>query len=378
MKEKEKTIAVLEIASASIGGLLFQQNKSGKLKIISLTRVPLNFLFDINFDVFWRCAQASFKKVLEILLKDYPCGPDACFCVFLSPWFLSQTKVVNIKKEKAFEITNDFFNTLMKCEKEDFKNKDKIEHEIVRTELNGYCTKLPIGKIAKTVKLYIYMSWGIGNVKEKIEERVLKNFGDIPLSFGTFPLVAFHVLSSIVNVQEGLILVDIGGETTDISLIRRGCLEETISFPRGKNFLLRKIASGFKTFPEEANSILQTYLRGHSFKNNTEKISQIIERVRNDWSNFFELAIKNISEKSPLPQKLFLISDEIIGKWFIKCVEEERFSRFTFLGKPFSPKIISSDEFLSFFEFNSIRRSANQSDIFLILETIFVNKFLKF
>ncbi|MCX6731785.1 MAG: hypothetical protein NTX55_02230 [Candidatus Parcubacteria bacterium] len=373
MKNKGKVIAVLEISSASVGGALIRQNKNNKPEIISLTRVPVNFLFDVNFDAFWRCTLASLKKVIKILLKNYPSGPDVCLCVFLSPWFLSQTKIINIRREKNFKVTRDFFENLMKSEEESFKNQRTtqlkgepgfIEHEIIKTELNGYYTKSPIGKFTKTIRLHIYMSLGMGNIKTKIEEEILENFGDIPLSFGTFPFIAFQVLSSNINSQEGLILVDIGGEITDISLIRKNCLEETISFPRGKNFLLRKIASEFKTFSQEADSILQTYLKGHSLKGDSEKISKIIEEVKKDWGNFFETAIKSIAENpptgGPLPQNLFLMGDEAIGGQFIKCAEEERFSQYTLLGKPFITKRFMDE---------------NQLDVFLMLEALFANKF---
>jgi len=385
MKENGKIIAILEIASASVGGMLIRQNKNDKPQIISLVRVPVNFLFDINFDAFWRCTRASLKKVMKTLLENYPSGPDACLCVFLSPWFLSQTKIINIRREKDFKVTPEFFENLMKTEEESFKGREVtqlregasfVEHEIIKTELNGYYTKSPMGKTVKTIRLHIYMSLATGSVKKKIEEEVLENFGDISLSFRTFPFVALQVLNSTIDNQEGLLLIDIGGEITDISLIRKNCLEEMISFPRGKNFLLRRIASEFKTFPQEASSILQTYLKKHSIKDDAEKISQIIEEVKRDWGNFFEKAIKNISEKGPLPQSLFLMGDEIIGGQFIKCAEEERFSQYTFLGKPFNIKRILDEEFMRYFNFKLTRQSADQLDAFLMLEALFANKFL--
>lgn len=390
MKKKEKVIAILEIASASVGGIFIQQNKKGgRPQIISTERVPVNFLFDVNFDAFWRCTQMSLRKVIKTLLKDYPSGPDVCLCVFLSPWFLSQTKIIDIRRETLFKITKVFFENLMKNEEESFRNKAEtqreaklefIEHEIIKTELNGYYTKSPIGKLAKTARLHIYMSLGMEKVKTKIGEEVLESFGDISLSYKTFPFVAFQVLNNIINNEEELILIDIGGEITDISLIRKNSLEETVSFPRGKNFLLRKISSEFKTFPKEAASILQTYLRGHSLKSDSEKISRIIEETKRDWSNFFEMAIKNISENGPLPQNLFLLGDEIIGGQFAKCAQEEKFSQFTALGKPFNIKRILPEGLEHYFEFKPVHQPAptipSGIDIFLILETIFANKFL--
>lgn len=383
MKEKGKIIVILEIASASVGGLLVRQNEEhDKLQIIFHNRMPVNFLFDINFEASWRCTRDSLKKVIKNLLKNYPAGPaepDCCLCVFLSPWFLSQVKRVEVRREKAFKVTEDFFQILMQNEEKNFRlrtdNKLKspagkmefIEHEIIKTELNGYYTKSPIGKMAKTVKSYIYMSLGIKQVKEEIRKEILENFGNIPLAFKTFPLLSFLVLDNLLNNPEGLILVDIGGEITDISSIRKDCLEETISFPRGRNFLLRRISSKFKTFPQEASSLLGAYLKGHISEKNSEMISKIIEEVREEWGNFFEIAIKNISENNPLPQNIFLIGDDIISNQFIKFIEDKRLSQFTVLGKPFNVKKITAGGLNHYLDFEKER----PPDIFMVIEALF-------
>jgi len=281
MKEKRKIIAVLEIAGASVGGLLLKQNKNDRPQIISSQRAPVNFLFDVNFDAFWRCTRASLKKVMETLLKDCPRGPGACLCVLSSPWFLSQIKIINARREKSFKITKEFFENLIKLEEENFRVKAEalwksdpefIEREIVKTELNGYETKSAIGKIAKTVKMHIYLSAAMKKNKIKIEEQILENFGDIKLSFKTFPSVVSRILNGVVENQKELILLDIGGEITDIFFIKGNSLEETASFSCGENSLLRKISSEFNTFPQETSSILKTYLRGHSLKKDAERI----------------------------------------------------------------------------------------------------------
>jgi hypothetical protein len=375
-RKKQKVIAVLEVASDSVGGMLIQQNKESNPKIISRARIPVNFLLDINFDAFWRCTRASLQQVLQKLLKDYPQGPDVCLCVFLSPWFISQTKIVNVQRKESFKTTRSFFEKLLKAEEENFmrdKSKFFIEHEIVKVELNGYYTKSPLEKFAKTVRAYIYLSLGIKEVKTEIEKEVLKNFGDIPLSFKTFPLLAFKILSNIINTQEGLILVDIGGEITDISLLRKDSLEETVSFPLGRNFLLRKIASEFKTFPKEAPSLLQTCLKGHAAKCNAEKISQILQGAGRKWCDSFTKALESISENTPLPQNLFLMGEESISSQFIefiKCTEDKKFSKFTLLGKPFHIQKILSEGLAHYFT------SGEKKDVFLMLESLFANKVL--
>lgn len=375
-KKKQKVIAVLEVASCSVAGMLIQQNKEGNPKIISSARIPVNFLLDINFDAFWRCTRASLQQVLQKLLKDYPQGPDVCLCVFLSPWFISQTKIINVQRKESFKTTRSFFEKLLKAEEENFmrdKSKFFIEHEIVKVELNGYYTKFPLEKFAKTVRAYIYLSLGIKEIKTEIEKEVLKNFGDIPLSFKTFPLLAFKILSKIINTQEGLILVDIGGEITDISLIRKDSLEETVSFPLGRNFLLRKIASEFKTFPKEAPSLLRTCLKGHAAECNAEKISKMLREAGRKWCDFLTKALESISDNGPLPQNLFLVGEESISSQFIefiKCTEDEKFSKFTLLGKPFNIQKILSEGLTHYFA------SGEKKDVFLMMESLFANKVL--
>lgn len=365
-------IAVLELASDSVAGMLMRQNKENNPEIISDFRMPVNFLLDVNFDVFWRCTRASLQRVLQKLLKDYPSGPDACLCVFLSPWFISQTKIINFQKKESFKITRSFFEKLLEAEEENFKRKGMsyLEQEFIKVELNGYHTKSPLGKFAKSARMHIYISLGIREVQAEIEREVLKNFGDIPLSFKTFPLLAFKILSKIINTQEGLILVDIGGEITDISLIRKDSLEETASFPLGRNFLLRKIASEFKTFPQEASSILRTCLRGHAAECHSEKISKIFQETEKKWCDFLTKALEGIAERGLLPQNIFLIRDEMIDSQFVKCLEGESFSGFTLFAKPFNVKKILAEGLAPYFT------AGKTKDVFLMLEALYANKVL--
>ena len=83
------------------------------------------------------------------------------------------------------------------------KNGLFIEHEVVKTELNGYFTKSPIGKVAKSVKSYIYLSAGVERAMEMAEKEIEKVFVHTPLRFATSSLVAFKVLNDIINNKEG-------------------------------------------------------------------------------------------------------------------------------------------------------------------------------
>lgn len=380
-KKIGKVIAVLELASDSVGGMLIRQNKEDRPEIIASARTPVNFLLDVNFEAFWRCAKEGLKKTLKKLLDNYPSGPDAAVCVFLSPWFIPYSKIIHIQKDKPFKITRNFLEDLLKNEEENFKKEwslkqgslrgkpEIIEHEIIKMEINGYHVFSLFNKIAKEIKAHIYVSLGIKEVKQEIEKEILKNFGAVDLSFKTFPLVSFKVLKNIMNAGEGFVMVDIGGEITEVFSIRKNCIEEIVSFPRGKNFMLRKIASNFNALPQEVVSLLNTYFQGHLSDKDKIKIDDIMKKSEEEWCNFFRKALESINENSPLSQDLFLIGDKEISDKFIKCAENSNFSNFTTLGKPFNAQKIAAGGVEHYFKGKS-------NDVFLMIESLFVNKTL--
>src|SRR5205823_599360 len=44
------------------------------------------------------------------------------FCVFSSPWYISQTKVVRISEEKSFQVTQAYVDQIVRSEEKDFND----------------------------------------------------------------------------------------------------------------------------------------------------------------------------------------------------------------------------------------------------------------
>ncbi|HDO23682.1 MAG TPA: hypothetical protein ENG99_00500, partial [bacterium] len=122
-KKKEEVIAVFDVGSASVGGMIIKTCPESKPEVITNARIPIDFLLDVNFEAFWRCARNSLKKVIAELLKDSPRGVDKIFCTFSSPWFISQTRIIKVKREKSFEITDDFLKKLIDNEIKIFESQ---------------------------------------------------------------------------------------------------------------------------------------------------------------------------------------------------------------------------------------------------------------
>ncbi len=386
--KKEKIFAIFDIGSGSVGGLLIRSNSENGLEILAEARFDIKFKEDINPHLFHRAMEEAFRKTVQSLRGKTHKAPDFVFCVLGSLLYVSQTRIIKVNREKPFEINDELLDDLIKDEAIVFKNTyekeskgttpskeiELFEHNVMRAVLNGYNTVKPLGKRARKLELYVYMSMGKAKVKEKIEDIINESFAGSPVIFRTFPFVVFNILKDMDDNKEGFIFVDIAGEVTDISLVRKGVLEETISFSLGRNFVLRKIGKALNTLIKEASSVLSRLEKGHSEESATKKISKAMSEAKDEWSDFFKKAIGEIAEISPLPQNLFLMGDDKIIEEFSSSVNDDFFAQFTILGKPFDRKEISVESLNKSFKLSSSFKE--KKDIFLSLEAIFAEKFL--
>lgn len=385
-KKKSDVIAVIDIGSASVGGMLINTSQDCP-EIITSKRVPINFLFDVDFQAYLRSTLTSLEKVLISLLKDYPSGPDKVFCVFSLLWGVSQTRIVKLKKEAPVKINKNFLEKLIQDEINIFKsewqykapyfkdNADLIEHEIMKVALNGYYIEHPFNKTAKTIDVYTYLSLIVESIKKRAENSFLKNFGDVKVVFHTLPFVVYVFLRDILHTEEGFVFAEIGGETSDLSLVRDNILEETVSFPKGKNLFIRQIATEFKTFIGEAESMLRSYRDKHLDSSVSEKISSLVGKVSKEWSDSLYEVLTEIAENAPLPKRFFLVGDRNITPEIIDYLQNEPFSRFTVLGKPFEVEEISPEALKHYFKFK--RNFEREKDNFLMIESLFANSFFR-
>ena len=376
---RKKVVAVIDITGSSVGGALAESNEGCPIAILGAPKSPVNFLFDVSLEASLRCTAESLRLTAKKLKNLYSGKIDEVLCVFSSPWFSSKTKIITVTKEKPFEASNNFFNKLIEEEEKNFNDKKNkrdrfIEREVIKTELNGYRVKNPAGKTARSVKSHIYLSAGVEKMMKLAEEEIGKIFIHTPLKFATSPLVAFKVLNDIISNREGFLIIDIGGETTEINLIRDNVLEMSASFPKGTNLLFRKAAASLNTFLKEASSIVKAYSRGHRTLESSDKIAVAIKDSVGEWRDYLKNSLAALAKESLLPQNIFVIGDDPVCKFFSSCLESGDFSEFTVLRKPFVAQKINPEWLTRYFKTGDYQHK----DIMLMMEAVYTDKFLDF
>ncbi len=378
-------IIVFDIGSASIGGAFASIDPSRPPEIIFTTRRDIPFQEKLNFERFL----SSMIKTLEemfVLMQKAGGGVtvDHAFCVLASPWYASQTRLVHYSQPAPFLVTEHGLEKLIQKEIALFRDSklfahskvgntppDIMESKNIQIKLNGYEVKNPFGKKASVLDVALYISMIPTNIHQSINESITKFWNLKNVHFSSFSYTAFDTIRDMFVDEPSFLFVDISGEVTDISLVKDGVLLESISYPAGKNMLIRSIAKEMQTTIALASSAMSLYLDGKSTHEHGKQIEQIIRDETKEWRIFFEDALSQLAVEFPIPRAIFYTADDGVSQWFEAAIREANPARF---GEEDGQFLIRSlgNQFLDRFV------EAIEPDIrdpFLAIETIFANKF---
>lgn len=381
---------IFDVGSASVGGALVAASDEGKkARIVYDTRIPITFQEDIKYDrllaemlstlksVATNIEQDGIKKISnEIDAKDI----KNVFCVFASPWYVSDINVIKFQKDKPFRISLEFISEIIKNADKEFKKQfdnkkvspKLIEKNILQILLNGYNTSNPHGKKASRIDMTLFRSMISGEVEKETRGLLEKTFSASDISFHTFSLASFSAVRDIFSTEKNFLLMDIGGEVTDIAIIRDDTLVKTTSFGIGRNALIRESAKLLKTIPEESHSLLRLLFEGKSIGKESVKMEKALLATKEQWLSSFRKVLADFSDGLSLPKTIFLTVDTDVSKWFIDIIKNDEFSAHTLVAKPFtvvelSPRILGK-------HCEAPQKRNSGCDPFLALEALFFHK----
>jgi cell division ATPase FtsA len=382
-KKKDELVLVFDIGSASVGGAVFYAQKNGMPKIIYSTREIIPFEKEIDFDKFLSFTMKSLGIVAGRICLAGLGAPNKIFCVLLSPWSAFQTRTINFEKNTPFIFTAKLSDGLIKKEVKlfeeeytiDVQNKNGIrliELKNMKITLNGYATSKPLGQKAKELEMTLFISMSSKQFLEKIEETVGRHFHCQNLKYTSFGLASFSVARDMFAHQDNFLLVDIGGEVTDMAMVKKDILCSSISFPIGQNYLTRKVASALNCTLDEAKSYISLYKDKHMLESIGRKFEPMIDELKADWLKKFQESLADLANNLSVPSTIFLTVDKNLEDFFSEIIKDEEFSQYNLAETKFKIVFFGTQTLhgLAVFGENTIR------DPFLTLESIYINRFL--
>jgi len=379
-----RTVAIFDIGSGSIGGAFVNLNPGKLPEIIFTTRRDIPFQEKLNFQ---RFLDSMIKTLGEMFVLMQKVGGgvrvDQAYCVLASPWYASQTRLIRYNQGTPFTVTEKALEKLIQEEVTLFRNSklfarskvgdtspEIMESKNVQIKLNGYEVREPYGKKATELEVSVYISMIPASIRASITDVITKFWRVSNVHFSSFSLMAFDAIRGIFPDERSFLFMDISGEVTDISLTKDNVLLESISFPAGKNLLIRALVKEMKNTPALAVSELELYSEHRSTPEHALQVEKVLGETTKEWQVFFDDALSRFAREFPIPRTIFYTADDNITQWFERAIAETNFVRFSQEGGTFVVRSLGNT-FLN--KFVHILEPDFQ-DPFLAIEAIFVNK----
>lgn len=378
---KEKLVAIFDIGSGSVGGALVKipSDKKSLPTIILSTRVDIVNRKEMDFNLFLKDMILALGFASRNLYQSKLGAPDQIVCVLASPWYISETRLIKMSKEHSFTFTTKVIDDLLEKEISAldliYKSKygeiesapEVIEHPIVGVSLNGYHVDDPLGKKTRSVEMNMVISLSPKMCLEKIKETISKSFHHIPVSFSSFMVSSYLSVRDKYMNQDSYLLLDIGGEVTDVGIISKGVLKDSLSFPYGRKNLLRDICKKLDIELRDAYEIFNLFNSGTLSEKQSKKLAPVLSSIEDAWSKSFRECINTLPRTLTLPSVMFVTVDRDVKDWFVKVINNEEYIQSMVPNRKFTLVTIDGPEFLSMCNIEK-----GNCDPFLMVEAISV------
>ncbi len=396
-KPEEEIVAVFDIGNGSVGGALVKFSKRDHPVILYSHREPITFTAHASPKHLLGSMLKLLKSVSTHLAKDglihlktSPFGGHRlrdAHCVFAAPWYISQTKIIKTENEKNQSVTKEMINELVRKEQEDFNKSLSegkyiqifgpdarlLEKKVINVKLNGYNVDDPIGKEARELELTVFSSFMSQEIMAGVEQALHSSFAVRAIHHYSYALASWSGSRTLFQDIHDYFFFDISGETTDISLIIKDVLVETISFPMGRSTILRKIVRDMKITPEVALSYLTMRYNGTLDKAFAEKVEAVLKPLEEDWRDLCIAGFSSLQKKFTLPRATLVTADIDTSGFFLGALAQNLPPELILPHNSLSAIFIGSDKIQPYvYQLPEV-----PADSFIGIESVFLNELFK-
>lgn len=393
-KKEEILAAVFDIGSGSVGGALvridkekakrkfnpfslaFEPASEKKPEILYAARTPIRVRGEFNSASFLLGAEKALAETAGKLQNARLGAPKKVFAFLAAPFYAGQTRIVKYKKSSPFSVTEKLYSDLIQKEIKNFKSLEALsaqgsrllEESVTLIKLNGYQVKDPFGKRAKELEIALFISVAPEEALSRIEYRIRKIF-NLDIIFHSFLFSSFVAARDIYG-EKNFLFLDIAGEITDLALVKDDRLEESISFPWGRNHLIRAISRKFTSDIYESEALLSLYVKGCLDKDICGRLEEAMGEESREYLRHLRDSLEEIAPRGGIPSKIYFTSDDDIAGWLKGVMARDEFVNYRASKNKINVIMIGSAELSSLV----LCKDEAERDPFLMLEAFFIKR----
>jgi hypothetical protein len=384
LKKEDELFLVFDLGSASVRGAIFTIDSNKVPHILFSVSEPIKLKDELNFDEFFKATISALDIVSGKIFFKKLGAPKKIFAILSSAWFVSEIRNISYESDKNFVFDQKFADSLIKTEIEkfekeygdkdsEFKEMTPIELRTTKILLNGYNVPAPMNQKTQKAEMSIFVSLSSKVFVKKVEETINKHFSIAEIKFSSFVMASFAVVRNLFISQENFILIDISGEITDISMVKKDILNSSISFPFGVNYILRNIAKNFNCSIYHAKSMFALYKENHADEETMKRMDFIIKTLAKDWLRRFQESLTNFSNDISIPSTIFLTVENDFADFFSETIKSDQFHQYTLADSKFKIIYMGTQALHGI----AIYENSEKRDPFITIDCIYISNFLR-
>ncbi|HLP86626.1 MAG TPA: hypothetical protein VK153_01995 [Candidatus Paceibacterota bacterium] len=377
--KKEKTIAIFDIGSGSVGGAIVDiPLKSNAIPVIKkIVRTDIKSSKTSDLKTFIKDMTSALNETANSLYNKKGGAPEEIMCVLSSPWYLSAVREIKINREKPFVFTARLADDLIQKEllgiNKQYEDKygevdskpEMIEHYAMSVFLNGYFVDDPIGKKCKNLEIDMIISLAPKICLDSIRETLSRTFHDTRINFSSFTLSTYLAVREKYISPLSYLLIDVGSEVTDVGVVSKGILKSTLSFPFGKKTFLNSISKKLKMDLRDVEEIIGLHNDKNLETSRSDKFEPVLKSVENSWLESFNKCVNSLPHSLILPNTIFLTADKDIINKFADIFRNEKSSQTPAIDNKCDVITLDTPMLL-----DACKVNEGNADPFLIIESI--------
>lgn len=346
---REKSVAVVDLDNGACSIAVISLPSSGASRVLAHASSRANSAEALQGSSIaalgTQLAEAS-QKVSKTLIESKLSRPITQVYAILRGSFVRSKHVHSEARFKEDTYIHDsIIGKLAKAslaEAKDIEPASIIEAGVLRVILNGYPSREPERKEARTIDVASIVSQCDPKERAAAESGILRAFPAAKISWRSGLRSIIKVMGSIDLEKETYLVVELGNTTTTLTVIRHGLVHGQRLVPVGTDTILAKI-SGNK-LPEETLGSLRMLTRDACADEACEAVRAACALYEPELAKLYGEALGPLAATQHIPNDLVLVAHPDLSEWLSRFFSRIDFTQFTITTLPFSVSIITTSD----------------------------------
>jgi hypothetical protein len=326
-RDARQTVAVVDVASGSIGGALFSIADKTPPAFLASVRVPLRTKGDRMLALVRGLDEVAYALMHHGPERHRLFGTGALDAAYVSigaPWRQTRMRMEHREAKHPFLVSRQMLGEVLKQKPyPDIVTSTRL----ISSTLNGYRVKNPIGKTVSHAEFWLLES----SVKKEVREavaRFAKRLAPKAVSLESATGVPYALKRLYPRQLDSLILTVSEEETTYV-LMREGAPQSVGSIPLGIASFQRAAHARGTPLPS-ASSLIDT--------GRNKILEEAMQKVEQVWLATLVNKLRETAAIAGLPPTVFLLAEPEPRNFLKRVLEKQTFSDLWMASEP--PQII--------------------------------------